>query len=119
LSVLIVEDETLVALDAEMQLTDAGARVMGNARSIEEAKQYIASTSFDVAILDVNLNGQLSYPLADLLACRGIAFVFASGYSEFDGLPERWRATPVVNKPYNGGELAAAIAQARHRSSSA
>jgi hypothetical protein len=66
-----------------------------------------------VAILDVNLNGRPSFPLADLLADRGITFVFASGYSHLDGLPERWRSVPLVNKPYSRAELVAAIAQAR------
>ena len=113
LSVLIVEDEVLIALEAEAELLRAGTGAMTRAHSIEEAERYIASAPFDVAILDVNLNGRPSFPLADLLAARGISFVFASGYSDLDGLPERWRQVPLVNKPYSTAELAAAIAQAR------
>jgi len=115
LSVLIVEDEVLVALDAEAQLTDAGARVTATARSLEEAKQYIATASFDVAVLDVNLNGQTSYPLAELLADRGVSFIFASGYRDLDGLPDRWRDVPLINKPYNASELTAALARVANR----
>jgi two-component sensor histidine kinase/ligand-binding sensor protein len=113
LSVLIVEDEILIALDAEAALLRAGTRAMTRAHSIEEAERYITSAPFDVAILDVNLNGRPSFPLADLLADRGISFVFASGYSGLDALPERWRGVPLVNKPYRTAELATAIAQAR------
>src|SRR5215469_4024019 len=113
LSVLIVEDEVLIALEAEAELLRAGTRAMTRAHSIEEAERYITSAPFDVAILDVNLNGRPSFPLADLLADRGISFVFASGYSDLDALPERWRDVPLVNKPYSTAELAAAIAQAR------
>jgi two-component sensor histidine kinase/ligand-binding sensor protein len=113
LSVLIVEDEMLVALDAETQLTDAGARIIGTAHSLDEAKRCIAKSSFDVAVLDVNLNGQPSYPLAELLASRGVPFIFASGYRDLEGLPARWRDVPLINKPYNAIELTAAIVKAR------
>jgi DNA-binding response OmpR family regulator len=113
--VLIVEDEVLIALEAEAELLRAGSRAMTRAHSIEEAERYITSAPFDVAILDVNLNGRPSFPLADLLADRGISFVFASGYSDLDALPERWRDVPLVNKPYSTAELAAAIVQARRR----
>ncbi|HXW29853.1 MAG TPA: HWE histidine kinase domain-containing protein [Xanthobacteraceae bacterium] len=113
LSVLIVEDELLIALEAEAELLGAGTGAMTRAHSIEEAERCISSAPFDVAILDVNLNGRPSFPLADLLADRGISFVFASGYSHLDGLPERWRSVPLVNKPYSRAELVAAIAQAR------
>jgi CheY-like chemotaxis protein len=113
LSVLIVEDEVLIALEAEAELLSAGTRTMTRAHSIEEAERCITSAPFDVAILDVNLNGRPSFPLADLLADRGVSFVFASGYSHLEGLPERWRSVPLVNKPYSRAELVAAIGQAR------
>jgi two-component sensor histidine kinase len=113
LSVLIVEDEVLIALEAEAELLRAGTGPMTRAHSIEEAERCIASSPFDVAILDVNLNGRPSFPLADLLADRGISFVFASGYSRLDGLPERWRGVPLVHKPYSSAELMTAIAEAR------
>jgi two-component sensor histidine kinase/ligand-binding sensor protein len=113
LSVLIVEDEVLIALEAEAELLRAGTGTMTRAHSIEEAERCISSAPFDVAILDVNLNGRPSFPLADLLADRGISFVFASGYSHLEGLPERWRSVPLVNKPYSRAELVAAIGQAR------
>jgi two-component sensor histidine kinase/ligand-binding sensor protein len=113
LSVLIVEDEALIALEAEAELLRAGTGAMTRAHSIEEAERCISSAPFDVAILDVNLNGRPSFPLADLLADRGISFVFASGYSHLHGLPERWRSVPLVNKPYSRAELVAAIVQAR------
>jgi two-component sensor histidine kinase/ligand-binding sensor protein len=113
LSVLIVEDEVLIALEAEAELLRAGTGAMTRAHSMEEAERCITSAPFDVAILDVNLNGRPSFPLADLLADRGVSFVFASGYSHLDGLPERWRGVPLVHKPYSSAELVAAIVQAR------
>ena len=111
--VQLLLDVTQGLLDAEAALLRAGTRAMTRAHSIEEAERYITSAPFDVAILDVNLNGRPSFPLADLLADRGISFVFASGYSSLDALPERWRGVPLVNKPYRTAELATAIAQAR------
>lgn len=79
--VLIVEDEYLLADDLSDALSDVGAKVVGPAGSIEQATALILSREpIDVAILDVNLRGEMVFPVADALRQRGIPFAFATGY---------------------------------------
>ena len=70
----------------------------------------IETGGIDVAVLDVNLNGQLSYPVADALAARGIPFVFSTGYGK-DRLPDGYRSFPVLQKPFHVDELGDALTQ--------
>jgi PAS domain S-box-containing protein len=96
---LLVEDEALVALEMSRAMTDSGWEVMGPAGSLEEAFRLMAGGNMpDAAVLDVNLNGEMVYPLADLLETRGIPFLFCSGYEKIDQV-ERYRHSPVVRKP--------------------
>jgi PAS domain S-box-containing protein len=98
---LIVEDETLVALELSKGLTDSGWDVVGPASTLEEAFQLLADNDPpDVAILDVNLHGEMVYPLADLLEKRGVPFLFCSGYELLDH-GNRYRHSPVLRKPTN------------------
>ena len=108
--VLIVEDAVLLALELEAGLTEAGAHVVGTAASLEEA-QRMASLSFDVAVLDANLNGQPVIPFAHTLAQRNTPFIFATGYGDAAAAPEGFDA-PVVRKPYNVRQIAAALVSA-------
>jgi PAS domain S-box-containing protein len=108
--VLIVEDAVLLALELEAGLTEAGARVVGVAASLEEAQQ-MANLSFDVAVLDANLNGQPVIPVAHTLAERHTPFIFATGYGDAGAAPEGFDA-PVVRKPYNVRQIAAALVSA-------
>lgn len=86
--VLVVEDEALVRLDILDILRDAGASVIAEAGSLAEAMKAAEATAFDVAILDKNLNGDSSLPVARLLAKRGAAIVFVSGYRAADTCPD-------------------------------
>ena len=70
--------------------------------------------SADLAILDVNLNGEETYPLADSLAARAIPFIFATGYGEGIMIPDRFTSIPIVSKPYDGVALRAALSNMRH-----
>ena len=99
--VMIVEDEALVAMLLEDMLDDAGHKVAFCASSITQALDYVASSadSFDFAILDVNLAGQVSFPIAEALAAKGKHFAFATGYGP-SGLPEAWRDRPTLAKPF-------------------
>jgi PAS domain S-box-containing protein len=108
--VLIVEDAVLLALELEAGLTEAGAIVVGMAASLEEAKR-MANLSFDVAVLDANLNGQPVIPVAHQLAARRTPFIFATGYGDAGAAPEGFDA-PVVRKPYNVRQIAAALVSA-------
>src|SRR5689334_20575997 len=85
-------------------LNDLGCQVIGTAVRLDEALVMAGSLEVDVAVLDVNLNGMLSYPVAELLQTRGIPFIFATGYG-VAGLPDRLRGTPVLSKPFTAEQL--------------
>ena len=106
--VLVVEDETLVAMLVEDTLLDAGAKVIGPAATVAQALALIAETVPDVAVLDMNLAGETSEPVADLLRERGVPFVVASGYGA-SGVPARYVGVPVLAKPYAPEELTAVL----------
>jgi CheY-like chemotaxis protein len=80
LQILVVEDESLVAMMIEDMLTDLGHQVVATSGRMPEASKLVSDPSADLAILDVNLNGEETYPLADSLAARKIPFIFATGY---------------------------------------
>jgi PAS domain S-box-containing protein len=113
LRILIVEDAVLLALELEAGLTEAGARVVGMAADVEEALK-LAETPFDVAVLDANLNGTPVTPVAAALTALGKPFIFATGYGDAAPAPEGFDA-PVVRKPYNVAQIAAAVAEALAR----
>jgi two-component sensor histidine kinase len=107
--VLIVEDAVLLALELEMGLSEAGARVIGPAYELEEAMALL-DQPIDAAVLDANLNGRSVTPLAERLAARGVPFVFATGYGETGGAPSGFDA-PIIRKPYDVTQVAVALAQ--------
>lgn len=109
--VLVVEDEMLVSMLLEDMLSDLGCTPVGPARRIQPALKLIEHAGFDVAILDLNLNGDETYPIADALAARAIPFVFASGYSA-GRLRERYRGIPSLQKPFQQQELKRTLAAA-------
>lgn len=110
-SVLVVEDESLVAMFIEDTLADLGCSVAGFATHFADALEKARTLSFDVAILDVNLNGQQTFPIAELLAGRGVPFVFATGYG-MATVPDGFESRPIVQKPFQERELARALAGA-------
>ncbi len=112
LKVLIVEDESIVAMMVEDLITDLGHQVCGTAGRLDEAQKLASELAIDFAIIDVNLNGQHTYPVADVLKARGVPFVFATGYGA-SGLKEEWRTHTVLQKPFQPDDLAAAIKAAR------
>jgi len=108
LRVLIVEDESMVTMLIEDFLADMGCAVAGVASGLDEALSSVSSLDFDVAILDVNLNGVQSYPVAQVLRERGIPFVMATGYGAA-GLPQVFQSVPTVGKPFQQWQLERAI----------
>lgn len=106
---LLVEDNMIIAMDGEDALRDLGADVM-TAASVVRAREAIGLAPIDVAVLDFNLGVETSLPIADLLAERGVPFIFATGYGDGLDLPERFRQTTLIKKPYTGATLAQAIA---------
>ncbi|MCK1475983.1 response regulator [Bradyrhizobium sp. 197] len=109
--VLLVEDESLVAMLVEDMLTDLGCTVAGHAGSVPEALEEARAGEFDVALLDVSLDGTNVFPVAEALSAQGIPFAFASGYGR-TSLPEAFRTTPAVPKPFQIEELSAALTAA-------
>lgn len=114
LRVLIVEDEAIIAMTAEDMLADLGCTVAAIASNLAEGLVQIESESFDVVLLDINLNGTVSTPIADRLAELGKAFVFTTGYGSSD-LPDAHDARPVVMKPYQLSQLEEGLIRALAR----
>jgi PAS domain S-box-containing protein len=106
--VLIVEDAVLLALELETGLSEAGAEVIGPAYELDEALALL-DRPIDAAVLDANLNGRSVTPVAEALFARGVPFVFATGYGETGGAPGGFDA-PVIRKPYDVTQVAAAVA---------
>lgn len=107
--VLIVEDEPIIAFLLEDMIDDLGMTVAGRASTLEEARELARAPSYDAAIMDINLHGQMSYPAAELLARQGVPLVFVSGYAR-DGVPPGLANAPLVAKPYQPHQIAAALA---------
>lgn len=103
--ILIVEDEMLVAMLLEDVVGDLGHEVVGPAMRLEAALEAAEREEFDLAILDINLAGKPSFPVAERLAARGIPFMFASGYGAA-GLIDPFRAAPIVQKPFEADQIA-------------
>jgi CheY-like chemotaxis protein len=97
--ILVVEDELMIRMLLEDMLGELGYTIAAEAARIDEALQAAKTADFDLAILDVNLNGEPISPVADALVARGMPFVFATGYGE-QGLPETYRGRPTLKKPF-------------------
>jgi CheY-like chemotaxis protein len=101
---LVVEDEYLIRMLLEDMLDDLGYGVAAAVGTLSEARQIAADGDFSAAILDVNLDGQEIYPVADILTQRGLPFVFVTGYGE-RSLPEPYRGRPALQKPFQAEQL--------------
>jgi PAS domain S-box-containing protein len=99
LRVLVVEDEATIAFDLISDLTELGCTIIGPAATLSQAHRLINSDSFDLALLDANLDGEPVDGLASALAQRNIPFAFLSGYGR-EELPKEFRATRLVRKPF-------------------
>ena len=106
--VFLVEDEMMVAMLVEDLVAELGHEVTASAAHLADAVQLARSDGFDVAILDLNLGGDRSFAVADILAERGVPFLFASGYGA-GGLPPQHRAAVVIQKPFAVEDLSAAL----------
>lgn len=111
LRVVLIEDEALVVMLLEDMLSELGCLVTGMAAHIDEALQLAASTDADLAILDVNLDGEEAYAVAERLAARDIPFVFATGYGRH-GLRGGFENRPTLQKPFRLEDLRRVILEA-------
>ena len=108
-SVFLVEDEVMIRMMVADMLEELGYSVAAEAGEINEAVRLAGSTEFDIAILDVNVNGKVISPVAEVLAGRGRPFIFATGYGA-QGLPEEYRNRPTLQKPFQMETLAQVLA---------
>jgi DNA-binding response OmpR family regulator len=108
LRVLVVEDEYFIADDISRALTRHGAEVVGPVPTVGEAQVLLASQSLDLAVLDINLRGELVYPLIAELSRRGVPVVFATGY-DTAAIPTDFGAIPAWSKPFDYDALADAL----------
>ncbi len=100
--ILVVEDEFVLALCVGQVLEDQGCAVIGPATSVQQGLKLVEETKVNGAILDINLNGEMVYPVARELMDRNIPFVFTTGYSSLD-VPSSYRSVPRLDKPVEPG----------------
>lgn len=114
LRILIVEDEALVAMMLEDIVTELGHQVVAIVGQLPRAIESARTLEVDLAILDLNLNGQRTDELPPILTARGIPFVFATGYGAA-GVDPAWAHVPVLQKPFQPRDLEIAIERALAR----
>lgn len=106
--ILIVEDDYLIADQTRRELERCGAVILGPVPSVDRALELVDDHAPDAAILDINLDGEKVYPLADVLSGRKIPFVFATGY-DTSTMPERYRGFILCEKPTELAVIAVAL----------
>jgi two-component SAPR family response regulator len=109
--ILLVEDEAMIALHMEDMVADLGHEVAATAMRLPEALDLARRCDCDFAILDVNLAGVMSFPVADVLSHRGVPYVFATGYGS-GGVEPPYNEHTIMRKPVGPGELSRAIESA-------
>ena len=111
LRVFVVEDEGVVALMIEDLLLDLGCEIAASVSQLADACRMAPATQADLALLDVNLGGELVFPVAEILRERKMPLVFSTGYGA-SGLPPKFSRYPVLAKPFSASDLQQAIALA-------
>jgi DNA-binding response OmpR family regulator len=108
--ILIVEDNYLLAEVVCDFVSDCGMEPIGPATGLDRALVYARETPLDGAILDINLDGRLSFPICSVLRQRGIPFCFLTAYGDLSLVPQQFRAVPLVSKPFESDEMRTALA---------
>lgn len=116
LRVLVVEDEGGVALLIEDMLLELGCDVAESVAHLEHACRIASTAEIDLAVLDINLNGQPAFPVALILQAREIPFVFSTGYG-VSGVPDEFRSHPILAKPFTIDEVQRKLVTALRSSS--
>jgi DNA-binding response OmpR family regulator len=109
--ILVVEDDALLALGYDEILKDAGAEVIGPAATLDEAATLAsANGTISAALLDIRLGDDEVWPVARLLAGKGVPFAFCTGHFNSDSLSADWPGRPVLTKPVMPNQIIAALA---------
>ena len=103
-TILVVEDETLIALDVARSLEAVGCAVVGPVSTVADALSKLNSTAIDAAVLDVNLQAEKTIPVMDALIAGRVPFMIVTGYTR-DTLPSRFQGTPYLGKPFSPMDL--------------
>jgi CheY-like chemotaxis protein len=110
-SVLVVEDEMMIAMLIEDMLDEFGCKLVGPATTVPRALDIIGKEQVEIAVLDLNLDGQDTYAIADALQLKNVPFIFATGYGS-TGLRQEYGNRPVLQKPFQARDLESALAEA-------
>lgn len=108
LRVLVVEDQAPIALQLEDMLVESACEVVGPASRVGQALRLLSDHTVDAAVLDLNIAGELVYPVADALDARGLPYIFATGYDPSD-VAGRYGHRPVLRKPFSRRQFLEAI----------
>ena len=114
--ILVIEDELLLALCVGEALEEQGCEVIGPATSVRQGLNLVETTAVNGAILDINLNGELVYPVAKALMDRNIPFLFTTGYASLD-VPSSFRSVPRLDKPVEPGLFIQVLKQIMYQES--
>jgi CheY-like chemotaxis protein len=106
--IFLVEDESVITMLLQDMFEELNCEVVSLASRFQDALDKAKTQSFEVAILDVNLNGQRTFPIAEALIERGLPFVFSTGYGAA-AVPETFRDAPVLQKPFRLADLERAV----------
>lgn len=107
-SVFLVEDEAMIRMMVAEMLVDLGYRIAAEAGDVDDALRLVPTLDFDIALLDVNVNGKVVTPVAHAIVARKRPFIFATGYGT-QGMPEEFRGRPALQKPFQMETLARMI----------
>lgn len=109
--VLVVEDESLIAMLLEDMILQLGGTLAASATRVQRALEIVndAAIGIDLAVVDVNLGGEEAFPVATALVERGVPFAFSTGYGN-SGLPAAWRNRPTLQKPFSEDEVRRVLA---------
>lgn len=105
LRALVAEDSAHVLFGLEMLLGQGGVDIVGAAANVAAMRRLAETVAADVAIVDVNLNGEMVFPAVELLLERGVPVIFTTGYAPDKIFPPRFLNLPVLQKPYDPDEL--------------
>ena len=97
-SILVVEDDYMIAEGVREELERAGAKVIGPVPSVLKALRLVERETIDAAVLDVNLGEERSFPIAEVLQGKAVPFLFSTGYNSAD-IPDEWKGAVIVMKP--------------------
>ncbi len=109
--ILVIEDEAMISMLLEDMVLDCGAEIVGPVGKFDDALALAHDAEFEVVILDLNLSGTLSYPIAEVILKRGIPVIFATGYGTH-GLLDTFQDCPTLQKPFTYVDFAEAVAAA-------